>query len=72
MSFIVDIQQMARIDMSVLLGRREAGVAQKLLDRSQVCSPLQEMGGEAVAERVRTDPPGDRHGSNAMADEEAY
>ena len=41
------------VDLSVALRGREAGVAQELLDRAQVAAACEQMGGEAVAERVR-------------------
>ena len=40
-------------DMSVSLCGREVGVAEQLLDRSQVGTTVEKMGGEGVAQRVR-------------------
>src|SRR5437762_14264245 len=62
-SFTVDLQQMARLEVSVPLRRRQTCVAEKLLDRTEIRATLQEVGGEAVAHRVWTDLPRQRDGS---------
>ena len=38
--------------MRVALGRGEAGMSQKLLNRTQIGASLEEMGRKAVAERM--------------------
>ena len=55
MRFSVNIKNMTRIDVSVPLGGREAGVAQKLLNRTEIRPSLEKMGREAMSEGVRAD-----------------
>ncbi len=43
-----------RCDMRVNLRRNEMGVAQKLLDAAQIGPGVEDVGGEAVAEFVRS------------------
>jgi hypothetical protein len=40
-------------DVSVTLGGGQVGVTQQLLDRTQVGTPVEEVRGEGVAQRVR-------------------
>lgn len=54
MAFAIDVQQTAEVKMGVLLGRRQALVAEKLLDGSQVCASAQKMRGERMPERMGT------------------
>ena len=42
-------------DMGVNLRGRDVGVAEKLLHRTQIGAPLQEMAGESVTEYMRRD-----------------
>ena len=65
--FSVDIKNMTGVDMSVALGRREAGVAQKLLNRTEIRATLQEVGGEAVPQGVRADLAGDGDLADAVS-----
>src|SRR5712692_11046616 len=50
---VVGPHQVVEVHVSVPLGGRQARMAEQLLDGAQVRSLIQEMGGEAVAERVR-------------------
>ena len=50
MRLSVDLKNVARVDMRVALRRGEAGVAQKLLDGTEIGPALQQVGGEAVAQ----------------------
>ena len=52
MSLFVYIKQILWIYVSVALGGREARVTQKLLDRAEIASALQEMSGKRVPKRV--------------------
>ena len=52
MRFPVDVQQPLRIDLRVDLRRRQAGVAQELLDRPEVAPASQEVRGERMAKRM--------------------
>src|SRR5258705_1806313 len=72
MRFIVDLQQMASVDVSVSLRRRQAGVPEQLLDGPEVRAPLQEMRGEAVPQGMGADPSCKCHGFHALRDEQAY
>src|SRR5262249_29865591 len=49
----IDSVQPCGIAVGVALCRRQAGVAQQLLDGAQITSGTQEMGGEGVAQRMR-------------------
>jgi hypothetical protein len=49
----VDLHQARGIDGGVGLRGRQRGMAQQLLDRAQVAPGVQQMRGEAVAQRVR-------------------
>ena len=53
MGLLIDGQQSGGIHLGVALGGRERGMAQQLLDRAQIAAAGQEMGGEAVAQRMR-------------------
>ena len=46
---------MLEVEVGVDLGRRQVAVPEKLLDTAQVAARLEEMGGAAVAEKVRVD-----------------
>jgi len=56
MSSPVDRQHPLGIDRGVALGGRERGVAEQLLNRAEVAAAGQQVGGEAVAQRVRRRP----------------
>ena len=49
------VAQAGTVDVDVDLGRGDALVAQHLLDGTQVGTALEQVGGEAVAQGVRTD-----------------
>ena len=49
----VDLHELGVIDRGVALGGRERGVSQELLDGAEIAAIGQEVGGEAVAQRVR-------------------
>src|ERR671911_1535008 len=49
----VDLLQLLAREVGVELGGREVGVAEHLLDRAEVATARQQMGGEGVAEGVR-------------------
>jgi hypothetical protein len=53
MELAVDGSQPSAIHMRVVLRGTDVGVAQQFLDRPQVCSPFQQMRGEAVPECMR-------------------
>ena len=55
MAFFVDLEEMAEVQVGVFLGCRQAFMAQKLLNDTQVCPPAQKVGSERVAERVGAD-----------------
>jgi hypothetical protein len=48
MRTVVDAPQVAGVDVAVDLCRRERAVAEELLDRAQVGSSFEQMGGEGV------------------------
>ena len=52
----VDLLDPLGREVGVDLGRRDVGVAEHLLDRAQVAAAGEQVGGEAVAERVRAHP----------------
>src|SRR6185295_2442429 len=52
MRLVVDLFQAMGGDMGIDLGRGQIGVAQKLLDGPKVGAPVQEVGGEAVTQRM--------------------
>ncbi len=54
-ALVVDLHQLVEVDVGVLLRRRQAGVAEQLLDRAQVGAGAEQVGGEAVAQGVRAD-----------------
>jgi hypothetical protein len=54
----VDAQKAVDIDVGIALSRRQRAVAQQFLNGSQVRARLEEMGGEAVPQRVWVDPGG--------------
>src|ERR1700730_199521 len=49
----VGFEKPCAIHGGINLGRRERGVAQKLLDRAEIAAALQKMRGEGMAQRVR-------------------
>ncbi len=53
MGLPVDGRQVPRVDGGVALGGRQRGVAEQLGDGAQVAAAGQQVGVEAVAERVR-------------------
>ena len=57
MGACVRLAQPPRLHPGVDLGRRDARVAEKLLDRAKVRAPLEQVGGERVAQGVGRDPP---------------
>ena len=52
----VDLLDPVGREVGVDLGRRDVGVAEHLLDRAQVAAAGEQVGGEAVAQRVRAHP----------------
>ena len=56
MELLVHGAEVLAVDVGVDLGGGEVGVAEHLLDRAEVGAALEQVGGEAVAERVRRDP----------------
>ena len=64
MSLFVYIEQILRVDVSVALGGRQAGVPQELLNRAKITATLQQVGGEGMPQGVRAG-----LGSNRRADE---
>src|SRR5512146_2277621 len=56
----VRISQTRGVDPSVDLRGRNRGMAEQLLDRAQVGPTFQQVGGEAVPQRVRRDARGER------------
>ena len=48
MSLIIYIEQIFWIHVSVSLSSRETGMAEQLLNRAKVASPLEKVGGEGV------------------------
>ena len=69
MRLLVDVQQVAGIDVGVALGGAEARVAEQLLDRAQVGAAHQQVGREAVAERVWAAAAGERGLKHPLRDE---
>jgi hypothetical protein len=53
MASLVGLQEMSGVDVRIALGGGEAGVAQKLLDRPEIRASLEEVCGEAMAQRMR-------------------
>ena len=53
MRFPPDLQQLSLVHVCVALRRRQAGVAQQILDRTQIRAAGQQMRGEGVPQRVR-------------------
>src|SRR5260370_18912566 len=53
MRLVVDRDELRGVDRGVALRRRQAGMAQQLLDRAQIAAAGEQMRGEAVAQRVR-------------------
>jgi hypothetical protein len=51
----VDVTEPAQLDAGVDLGGGDRGVTQHLLHGAEIGAPRQQMGGEAVPERMRTD-----------------
>ena len=55
MKFVMHRYQIFFIDLSINLGGGDAGMSQKLLNRSQIGAPFDHMGGKTVAESMRAD-----------------
>ena len=55
----MNLSQILPIHMSVDLGRRDVDVTKHLLDRAQVGTPFQQVGGEGMPEGMRGDVLGD-------------
>ena len=55
MKFFIGLQQVAEVQRGVFFGRGQAGMAQQLLDDAQVRPPLQQVGGEGMAQQVGMD-----------------
>ncbi len=55
MGAAVDLAQARGVQVRVLLRRRERGVSEKLLNRPQIGSGREKVGGEGVAQRVGRD-----------------
>src|SRR6185437_14824653 len=53
MRFVVDAAQMTRVDVAVDLRRGERAVAEQLLDRAEIRSAVEQVGGECVPQPVR-------------------
>src|SRR6185312_5974589 len=53
MGLVVDREQGGGVDLGVALRGRQRGVAQQFLDRPQIAAAGEQMGGEAMAQRVR-------------------
>ena len=53
MGLIIDLGQMAEIQVGVDLGGGQVGVAQQLLHRPQIAGAFQHMGGKAMTQLVR-------------------
>ena len=58
MGAIIDGQQPGGVDVGIALGRRQRGMAQEFLDRAQIAAAGEEVGGEAVPQRMRCRPGG--------------
>ena len=52
MGLFIYIEQIFWIHVRVPLGSREAGMTEQLLNRAKVASPLEQMSGEGVPERM--------------------
>ena len=52
MGLLIDRQQARGIDLRIALGGGERGVAEQLLDRAQIPTACEKMGGEAMAQRM--------------------
>ena len=63
MGSAIDLAQPGGVQVRVLLGGREGGVAEQLLDRPQVRPGLQQMRRERVAQGVRRDLRGKTRGA---------
>ncbi len=59
MCLAVYFQQMSRVDVRVSLRGREAGMAQKFLNGTKICTALQQVRREAVPQAMGTQPLGD-------------
>ena len=55
MSLVVDLRKMLEIEMGVHLRAANAGMAEKLLDRTQIATRLQQVAGKTVPQHVRMD-----------------
>ena len=56
MRVAIYVHEVRRVDRGVDLGRTQAGMAEQFLQRAQVGATAEQMGGEAVPERVRRGP----------------
>src|SRR5437762_13827678 len=72
MRFLVDLQKMACVHVSITLGGRQTSMAQKLLNSTKIRSPLEEGGREAVSQCVRADPTPEPDLADAPGHEESY
>ena len=59
MGLAVGLQELPQVEMRIFLGRRQALVAEELLDDAEVCAPAQEVRSEGVAQGMRADLPAD-------------
>src|SRR6516165_9684301 len=59
MGGVVDAHELIRAYVRVALGRRQAAVAQELLDHPKVGAGVEQMGREGMAQGVRAHAPGD-------------
>src|SRR6266446_3725428 len=53
MGCVVDREKTLSLDRCVTLGRRQAGVTQKFLDRPQIAASVEQVSGETVPQSVR-------------------
>src|SRR5262245_6323693 len=60
---------MTGVDVGVALGGAEARVAEQLLDRAQIGAARQQVGGEAVTQRVRAAAARERDVPHALRDQ---
>ena len=69
MEFFVDGAEAVLVDVGVDLGGGDVGMAEHILDDSEVGAVVEEVGGEAVAELVGMDFLGEASGGGAFADD---
>ena len=55
MTILVDKAQFSKADVGIFLGGREAGVAEKVLNGSEIGARIEQMGGTAMAQGVGGD-----------------